>query len=64
MMRTTKLRHPSRIISSLRWLLPSRMGTIKNSIWSKEHVIRGIEKMCKSEILCERSVKHRCQKAN
>ena len=51
MIRTTKLRHPSRIISSLGWLLPSRMGTIKNSIWSKEHVIRGIEKMCKSEIL-------------
>lgn len=51
MMHTTKLGHPSRFISSLSWLFPSRMGTIKNSIWSKEHVIRGIEKMCKSEIL-------------
>jgi len=51
MMHTTKLGHPSRFISSLSWLFSSRMGIIKHSIWSKEHVIRGIEKMCNSEIL-------------
>lgn len=50
-MHSSKLSHPSRLICKLKWLFPSRMGIIKNSIWSKEHVIRGIEKMRNSEIL-------------
>ena len=50
-MYSTKLSHRKKLISKLSWLFPSKMGCIKKSIWSKEHVIRGIAKVCNSPVL-------------